>query len=117
MAATAVSKTKPYWCAVVPLALISILSLLVISFQRVEGTEQWSLAESHVERTTNARIRVDFDTTVISPEAAECLEMVMSDISARVNQLFDINPEAIGRVTVRVVRGELFFEGNIGGSG
>lgn len=68
--------------------------------------------------TLNAlpRITVDFDATVMTPEAAECLEMVMDEVARDVDQLFGVDPQAVGRVTIRVFRGEWFFEGNMGGS-
>ncbi|MDI7247511.1 MAG: hypothetical protein QME92_08615 [Bacillota bacterium] len=116
MASVGIPKARPNWWAMVSAALIFALPLLVIPSWGVEGAEQHSSVESHTEPSAGARIRIDPDMTVISPEAVEHLGIVMSDVAARVNQLFGVSPEAIGEVVVTVARGEPFLEGALGGS-
>lgn len=94
--------------------LAAILLSLVVPSEGKEGTNLLSLPEDHTR--WSATIRVDSDMTLMPLEAAEYLGTVAREASARVNKLLGVDPEAVGEVVVRVVRGPLFFEGDIGGS-
>ncbi|HHY32901.1 MAG TPA: hypothetical protein GX515_07785 [Firmicutes bacterium] len=116
MASASIPKARPNWWAMVSALVIFALPLLVMSSEGAEGTERHPSVQSQTEPSAAARVRIDPDIAVIAPEAVEHLGVVMSDVTARVNQLFGVSPEAIGEVVVTVARGEPFFEGALGGS-